>query len=78
MWLDCLIFKDKLLSIADGSFDGHFRGRFLGKDKQKVDGGQGFKLPTLQEQRKYLEKVKAYDHKVFEVSSFSEEDMRYC
>ena len=36
-------FKNKLLSIADGSFDGYFRRRFLGKNKRKVDGGQGFK-----------------------------------
>ncbi len=71
-------FKDKLLSIADGSFDGHFRRRFLGKDKRKADGGQGFKLPTEQEQRTYLEKVKAYEHNAFEVSSLPEEDIRYC
>ena len=37
-------YKEKLLSIADGSFDGNFRHRFLGKDKQKADGGQGFKV----------------------------------
>ena len=66
-------FKDKLLSIADGSF----RRRFLGKSKRKVDGGQGFKVPTQQEQKTYLEKVITYEHNVFEVPSLSEEDKRY-
>ena len=70
-------FKDKLLSIADGSFDGYFRRRFLGKSKRKVDGGQGFKVPTQQEQKTYLEKVITYEHNVFEVPSLSEEDKRY-
>ena len=70
-------YKDKLLSIADGSFDGNFRHRFLGKDKQKADGGQGFKVPTQLEQKTYLEKVKVYENNVFEVPSLSEEDSRY-
>jgi hypothetical protein len=66
------------LSIADGSFDGYFRRRFLGKNKRKVDGGQGFKVPTQQEQKTYLEKVITYEHNVFEVPSLSEEDKRFC
>ena len=41
--------KEKLLSIADGSFDGHFRRRFRGKSKTKKDGGQGFVTPTEDE-----------------------------
>ena len=70
-------YKDKLLSIADGSFDGNFGHRFLGKDKQKADGGQDFKVPTQLEQKTYLEKVKVYENNVFEVPSLSEEDSRY-
>ena len=65
------------MSIADGSFDGNFRHRLLGKDKQKADGGQGFKVPTQLEQKTYLEKVKVYENNVFEVPSLSEEDSWY-
>ena len=30
-------YKEKMLSIADGSFDGHFRRRYMGKGKTKND-----------------------------------------
>lgn len=38
-------YKDKLLSIADGSFDGLYRRRFTGKGK---DGGTGFQVEQTQ------------------------------
>ena len=67
--------KDKLLSIADRSFDGNFRHRFLRKDKWKADGGQGFKVPTRLEQKNILRKSRCMN--VFEVFSLSKEDSRY-
>ena len=36
-------YQEKLLSIADGSFDGHYRKRFMGKWKTNKDGGQGYR-----------------------------------
>ena len=40
--------KEKLLSIPDGSFEGHFRRRFMGKGKTKNDV-QGYKQPNEKE-----------------------------
>ena len=36
-------YKNKLLSLADGSFDGQYRQRFIGRGK---DGATGFKVPN--------------------------------
>ena len=44
-------YKDKLLSLTDGSFDGHYRQRFMGRGK---DGGTGFKVPNQEEHDCYL------------------------
>ena len=65
------------MSIADGSFDGHFRRRFRGKGKTKKDGGQGFIIPTENEQLRFAETVKKYPNDVFEVESLSKENVRY-
>ena len=35
-------YNDKLLSIADGNFDSHYRRRFWGRG---TDGASGFKTP---------------------------------
>ena len=71
-------YKEKLLSIADGSFDGHYRRRFSGKGKTKKDGGQGFVLPTEDEQLRFTETVKKFPNDVFEVESLSKENVRYA
>ena len=70
-------YKEKLLSIADGSFDGHFRRRFKGKGKTKKDGGQGFIIPTEDEQLRFAETVKKFPNDIFEVESLSKENVRY-
>ena len=62
-------FKDKLLSIADGSFNGHYRRRFLGKGK---DGAGGFKTPGEDEQHKILLSLQDFGNNVFRVASSSQ------
>lgn len=47
-------YKDKLLPIADGSFDGQYRQRFMGKGK---DGRVGFNNPNEEEHSQYLQTV---------------------
>jgi hypothetical protein len=69
-------YKDKLLSVVDGSFDGHFRRRFLGKQKQKSDGAQGFKVPSEDVQKRFLETVQEFPNGIFQVSSVSQDSKR--
>ena len=66
-------YKNKLLSLADGSFDGQYRQRFMGKGK---DGGTGFKVPNQQERDCYLRTVEQFSNNVFTVESLSESDKR--
>ncbi|CAH1242429.1 Hypp6685 [Branchiostoma lanceolatum] len=47
-------YKTKLLSLADGSYDGSYRRRFMGTGK---DGAAGFRVPTEEEQSTYLSSV---------------------
>jgi hypothetical protein len=70
-------YKDKLLSVVDGSFDGHFRRRFLGKQKQKSDGAQGLKVPSEDIQKRFLETVQEFPNGIFQVSSVSQDSKRY-
>ena len=70
-------YKEKLLSIADGSFDGHFGRRFRGKGKTRKDGSQGFVIPTEDERLRFAETVKIYPNDIFEVESLSKENIRY-
>lgn len=66
-------YKDKLLSIADGSFDGQYRRRFMGKGK---DGGTGFKVPNANELDIYLSSIEKFDNNVFKVGSLSQSNLR--
>ena len=66
-------YKDKLLSIADGSFDGLYRRRFTGKGK---DGGTGFQVPDAIECSIYLSTVEQFGNNVFKVGSVSESSQR--
>jgi hypothetical protein len=68
-------YKDKMLSIADGSFDGSFRSRFIGKGR-KVDP-TGYKIPTEEEKRIFMETIKTFPNDVFEVQSLSDVEKRY-
>lgn len=64
-------YKDKLLSIADGSFDGLYRRRFMGKGKHEKgkDGGVGFKMPNDEERNRYIATVEEFDNNVFKMES---------
>ena len=66
-------YKDKILSLADGIFDGQYRQRFMGKGK---DGGTGFKVPNEEEHDHYLRTVEQFSNNVFKVESLSERDIR--
>ncbi|XP_032226009.1 uncharacterized protein LOC116609235 [Nematostella vectensis] len=61
-------YKDKLFSIADGSFDGLYRRRFMGKG---TDGSSGFRTPDLRERDLYLSTVEKFNNDVFKVRSSS-------
>lgn len=66
-------YKDKLLSIADGSFDGRYRRRFMEREK---DSSTGFKLPDANEHSKYIFAVEQFDNDVFKVRSASKPNER--
>ena len=70
-------FKGKLLSVADGGFDGHCRRRFMGKKKHKGDGGQGFKVPSEDIQKKFLETVQQFPNGIFQICSVSQDNKWY-
>ena len=48
-------YKEKLLSVADGSFDGHYRKSFMGK--QKKSGDHGFVVPSKDNQKRFIKNV---------------------
>ena len=66
-------YKEKLLSIADGSFDGHFRRRYMGKGKTNNDA-QGYKRPN--EKETFLQNVKKFANDVFQVASLTDSNRR--
>lgn len=66
-------YKNKLLSIADGSFDGVYRHRFFGKGK---DGSTGFKVPNKKDLDAYLSTVENFGNNVFKVGSSSDSSHR--
>ena len=66
-------YKNKLLSLPDGSFDGPYRQRFTGRCK---DGGTGFKVPHQEERDSYFHSVEQFVD-VFTVESWSESDIRW-
>lgn len=61
-------YKNKLLSIADGSYDGVYRHRFMGKGK---DGSTGFKVPDIKDLDAILSTVENFGNNVFKVGSSS-------
>ncbi|KAI8485675.1 hypothetical protein Bbelb_365090 [Branchiostoma belcheri] len=67
-------YKTKLLSLADGSFDGHNRHRFMGKGK---DGATGFPIPTPEQQSTYLSSVQQFDNNIFTIASGSRPEQSY-
>ena len=68
-------YKEKLLSIADGSFDGHFSRRYMGKGKTKNDA-QSYKRPNEKEKEKVLQNVKKFASYVFQVASLTVSNRR--
>ena len=66
-------YKNKLLSIADGSFDGVYRHRFFGKGK---DGSTGFKVPDKKDLDAYISTVENFGNNVFKVGSSSDSSHR--
>ena len=66
-------YKDKLLSVADGSFDGLYRRRFMGKG---MDGSTGFKVPDANECSMLLSTVEKFNNNVFKVGSLSQSNQR--
>ena len=70
-------YKTKLLSIADGSYDGHFRRRFVGRGKTSKCGGQGYTTPNEDERRNFLESVKQFPNDIFEVKSLKSSGTRF-
>ena len=70
-------YKEKLLSVIDGSFDGHYRRHFMGKQKQKNDAAKRFKVPSEDTQKKFLETVREFPNSIFQVSSVSLEKQWY-
>jgi hypothetical protein len=68
-------YKEKLLSIADGNFDGHFRRRYMGKGKTKNDA-QSYKRPNEKEKEKVLQNVKKFSNYVFQVASLTVSNRR--
>ena len=66
-------YKDKLLSLADGTLDGQYRQRFMGRGN---DGGPGFKVPNHEEHDWFLCTVGQFSNNVFTLESLSESDTR--
>lgn len=65
-------YQEKLLCSADASFDGHYRRRFMGKQKTKKDGGKGYKLLNEDEKETFLKNVKKFSNDVFKVASLTD------
>ena len=47
----------------------------MGKQKHKGDGAQGFKVPSEDIQKKFLETVQEFPNGIFQVSSVSQDKM---
>ena len=60
-------YKNKLLSVASGSFDGFYSARFTGKTKKK--GGMGFNKPSGIEFAKMKDGIVDYSNNIFTVPS---------
>ena len=69
-------FRDKLLSIADRTFDGIFSGRYKGASKTK-NTGIGYKVPSKEECNKILAGCINLAENLFSVPSRSKPNVAY-
>ena len=67
------LYKDKLLSVADGSLDGLYRRWFMGKG---MYGGTGYKVPDANECSMLLSTVEKFNKNVFKAGSLSQSNQR--
>ena len=68
-------YKNKLLSVASGSFDGFYSPRFMGKSKKKEK--MGYSLPSSLQFSKMVEGISDHGNNVFSVPSESSDDISY-
>ena len=69
-------YRNKLLSVASGKYDGVYSRRFKGLEKKKTEG-VGFKKPTVEEQKIALEKMSKVGENMYIIPSFSKEGQVY-
>jgi hypothetical protein len=69
-------YKNKLLSVSSGKFDGIYSRRFAGFSKKKQDGF-GFRKPSQDDQSVALEELVSFGNNTFQMKSFSEEGRSY-
>ena len=69
-------YRNKLLSVASGKYDGVYSRRFKGQGKTKADG-VGFKKPTADEQKIVLETTTKVGENLFVVPSITQEGQKY-
>ena len=73
-------YKNKLLSVSSGSFDGIYSRRYRGKEKTKKDkqkDGITFQLPSVDAQKRALEGTVTLGNDVFVVPSLTAETQHY-
>jgi hypothetical protein len=68
-------YRNKLLSVASGKFDGIYSRRFKGNMKKKE--GVGFQIPTVEDQKLAFENTSKVGENLFVVPSMSEEGESY-
>ena len=69
-------YRNKLLSVASGKYDGVYSRRSKGQGKTKADG-VGFKKPTADEQKIVLETATKVGENLFVVPSITQEGQKY-
>ena len=69
-------YKNKLLSVASGKFEGNYSQRFKGFGK-KVSSGIGFQVPSEQHQSQWVKEVICLGENTYQVSSLSKTGTKY-
>jgi hypothetical protein len=69
-------YRNKLLSVASGKYDGIYSRRFKGLEKKKTEGA-GFKKLTAEQEKLTLENVEKVTDNIFIVPSLSKEGQTY-
>ncbi|XP_028403993.1 uncharacterized protein LOC114526596 [Dendronephthya gigantea] len=69
-------YKNKLLAISSGKFDGIYSGRFSGFSKKGQDGIR-FKKPATEAQAHALKELVSLGNNTFQMKSFTEEGKSY-